>query len=521
MQVKELNATMKNPLSAPHTHFIATSEQSREMDRRTIEEFGIEGFTLMEIAGYSAAQDLLGRIDRGADGIYLCGKGNNAGDALVVARYLVHHGLGATLVFLSGTDDLSRDAETNYRLLQKIKQHDNNAVSINIIESWKDFDPHTTCDFIIDGMLGTGLDSEVRGNYGKAIAWSNDQQDATPVYAIDIPTGLHGDSGQVMGSCVNADATYSFGTLKQGFYLNQGPGHCGDLIYCELPFPNFLKDSCSSFLLDATYIHTNTGSSPRHKYEAGVLYVIAGSEGLTGAAMMAAESAWAQGIGAVILVTPHGNLPVYEKALPQIIKKAVGNRDDYFFKPGHLKEVTAALKEKEGTILLGPGLGREDQTVDFVHRLLNDHQGDFLIDADALWSLSQREGWQKPEGSHWILTPHPGELSAILHQSINDDFHRLGLVKKLAMEQNLTVVSKGMPAMIGTASGECYMTDYNTRKFSRAGFGDVLAGKIGAFWSQGHSPEKSSALALLDGKHILDELLKDNPDRIIEPKDFI
>jgi len=512
---------MKNPLSAPHPFFIATSEQSQEVDTRTIKEFGIDGFTLMEVAGYSAAQKLLKVVKSGETGLFFCGKGNNAGDALVVARYLLQHGINCTLVFISGIEDMSVDTQKNFDLLSYIIEKDEKAGSVTIYKSWDSYDPHTETDFIVDGMLGTGLNSEVRGNYNKAIQWINDTSPETKVYAIDIPTGLHGDSGQVMGSCISADTTFSFGTLKQGFYLNDGPAHCGETIYCELPFPNYLKDSCSSFLIDSDYIQLEAKSSPRHKYEAGVLYVIAGSEGLTGAAMLAAESAWAQGIGAVILVCPHGNLSIYEKALPQIIKKPVGERDDYFFKTEHLEEVTSILKEKNAKILIGPGLGRQMETTAFVHNLLENHTGDFIIDADALWSLAQKQEWKKPSASKWILTPHPGELATISHKSIKDDFQRLNLAKSLASNKAVTLVSKGFPVILGVEPGECYITDYDTRKFSRAGFGDVLAGKIGAYWSQGYSAEKSSALALLNGKHILDELLKDNSDRIIEPKDFI
>lgn len=505
-------------LNVPHPFYISTSEESRDMDSRTIREFGIDGFTLMEVAGYSAAQKLLPSVQAGTQGVFLCGKGNNAGDALVIARYLVQHGIHITIVFLSGTDDLSADTDQNLKLLQKIKEKDKNRGSISIIHSWPEFDPHTKPDFIIDGMLGTGLDSDVRGDYNKAIAWGN--KTSVPVYAIDIPTGLHGNSGKIMGSCLAADTTFSFGTLKQGFYLNEGPTQSGKIIYCELPFPNYLKKNCTSYLIDESYIRPDSGKSPRHKYEAGVLYVVAGSEGLTGAAMLTAQSAWAEGIGAVILVCPHGNLPVYEKSLPQIIKKPIGKRDDYFFKENHLHEAISTLKEKKGKVVLGPGLGRHESTVNFVHELLQQYTREILIDADGLWCLAQKK-WKKPEPAEWILTPHPGELSILLDKQIKDDHARLKVASHFASQKKITVVSKGFPVIVGTPASYTYLTSYNTNRFSRAGFGDVLAGKIGAYWSQDYSPEKSSALGLLKGKHILDELLKEDSGRIIEPTDFI
>ena len=506
-------------LTAPPSFYISTSKESQDIDALTISDFGIESFTLMEVAGYSAVRDLLARLKPASHGLFFCGKGNNAGDALVVARYLVQHGFSITLVFISGDGDLSEDTHKNYVLLQRVNEADSATGNLAFITSWQDFDPHTDADFIVDGMLGTGLDSDVRGDYNNAIAWSNES--SLPVYAMDIPTGLHGDSGKVMGNSITADLTYSFGTLKQGLYLNDGPGKAGEIIYCELPFPNHLKEICSAYLLDESYVQAEPGSAPRHKYEAGVLYVIAGSEGLTGAAMLAAQSAWAEGIGAVILVCPHGNLPIYEKALPQIIKKPIGKRNDYFFKSDHTEEVLNVLGEKKGKVLVGPGLGRDSSTVTFIRNLLERYEGDVLLDADGLWCLSRQDNWQKSDASTWILTPHPGELSNLLGRAIEDDFDRLQSVRKLSSEKNTFILSKGFPVILGTPAGEAYLTSYNTHKFSRAGFGDVLAGKIGAYWSQNNSPDKSSALALLKGKHILENLLETDSSRIVEPKDFI
>lgn len=507
-------------LAAPHSFYISTSGESRDIDAKTINNFGIESFTLMEVAGYSAAQNLLGRLEPGSHGLFFCGKGNNAGDSLVVARYLLQRGFDITLVFISGVNDLSDDTRKNYQLLQQIEEADTGENgNLSFLNSWSDFDCHTRANFIVDGMLGTGLDSEVRGDYNSAIDWINNS--GLPVYAMDIPTGLHGDNGMIMGKSVNAELTFSFGTLKQGFYLNDGPAKCGEIIYCELPFPNHLKDICSSFLLDESYVQADPDRSPRHKYEAGVLYVIAGSEGLTGAAMLAAQSAWAEGIGAVILVCPHGILSIYEKALPQIIKKPIGNRGDYFFKEEHAEEVISILKGKKGKVLMGPGLGRESGTVSFVHNLLQNYKGEIILDADGLWCLAQQEKWNKPDESEWILTPHPGELSTLIGQNIKDDYHRMQLVKKLSAEKDVCIVSKGFPVILGTPQIGTYLTSYDTRKFSRAGFGDVLAGKIGAFWSRNNSAAKSSALALLKGKYILENLLEKDSSRIVEPKDFI
>lgn len=350
---------VKETLDAPYSHYLFGADLSQKIDRRTIEEMKIDGFTLMEIAGSSAAKIILQDHNYNR-GIFLCGKGNNAGDALVVARYLIQHNIDVAIILISGSDDLSPDTQKNLTLLKKFN-HQN---KLTFFEGWEQFDPSDEFDFIIDGMLGTGLNSDVRGNYVDAIEWANKQHQ--PILSMDIPTGLHANSGEIMGTTITATTTFTFGGRKLGLYLNNGPEKAGTIHYCELPFPNAFKEECKTFLLDEKWVQFDRPIPNRHKYNSGVLYIIAGSEGLSGAAIMAARSAWAEGLGAVILICPKGMLSIYEQTLPSIIKKPIGDRNDLYFKDNHSNKVLEILSEKEGTLLLGPGLGREQSTVDFV-----------------------------------------------------------------------------------------------------------------------------------------------------------
>lgn len=474
----------------PHPYYLYNAEQSRFMDEKTISEFGIDGFTLMEIAGTRAADFIQSEIPSDSHGILFCGKGNNGGDALVIARLLSQQGYNITICFLSGTDDLSPDADKNFQLLQKLE------TEIEIL-SWDDFTPKEY-GFVVDGMLGTGLNSDVRAPYSDAIAWINQQK--APIFSLDIPTGLNTDSGKIMGTSVQADFTLSFGALKTGFYLNEGFDTVGEIILCELSFPNKYKHP-TACLIDDNWVEANSPSPQKrkHKYDGGVLYIIAGSEGLTGAGILAAKSAWSTGLGGVVLITPKGLLEIYEKQLVQIIKKPVGDLEDLFFKASHLDRVKEILSEKSGKLLIGPGLGRQPETIRFTQKLLQEFEGDAVIDADALFALSKEKNWQKPKNAHWILTPHPGELAGLLNTDIIDDAVRAEVIKKCASEKGITILSKGMPSMVGTESGDLYLTGYDTRVFSRAGFGDVLAGKTGAFWLKHRSAELGCSHALLDG----------------------
>lgn len=471
----------------------------------------------MEVAGQSAAEHIWSDARQGHQGLFLCGKGNNGGDALVVARYLIQKGVAAVVVFVSGRDDLSPLAQKNTELLHKIEQHDNQ-VKIKFVDSWDEFDQSLQPDFVVDGMLGTGLNSNLRGDIEKAVQWTNQQ--TVSCYAMDISTGLHADTGQAMGKAIQADTTFSFGTLKQGFYLNDGFKCRGNVQFCELPFPDHLKES-GTYLMDDAWIAPLNQQPAAHKYQAGVVYVIAGSEGLTGAAMMSAKSAWAAGAGAVILICPHGLLSIYESNLPQIIKKPVGEKNETFFKEKHLSEVLPITQQKEGTVLLGPGLGRREATVRFVRAFTQQNKKHCVIDADGLWALAQAEKWPLNDEADYMLTPHPGEFKMLLDKPFDDDFERLQQIKKIILQKEVALLSKGFPVIHGTKNGKIYLTGYDNRHFSRAGFGDVLAGKVTAYRSLGCAFDEAAVRALLTGKKRIEQLRRQQPGHKPEPKDFL
>ncbi len=481
-------------MNIPHSYQLFTAQGSRELDERTISEFGIDGFTLMEIAGTRAADFILNIIEPESSGLFLCGKGNNAGDALVVARTLSEHGIACTLYFVLGSDRLSPDCSKNLELLKKLGH------SITFVDSLEEL-KNSSFDFIVDGIFGTGLSSKIESPVKEVIEWTNGQHSTT--FSMDIPSGLSADTGEILGASISADFTLAFGTLKQGFYLDQGYDVCGDIILCDLPFPSTYKES-PTYLIDSAWVGMNPDTSKRkHKYDGGVVYIIAGSEGLTGAASLASNSAWATGVGGVILITPKGLLDVYEKNLVQIIKRPVGGDSDVFFKDSHLDTVLEILSEKPGVLLIGPGLGRAPETVSFVQSLLSAYEGKVVIDADALFALSENNEVKKHESANWILTPHPGELGKLTRGFGIDQTSRLEAASLLSNELNSVILSKGLPSEVVTGK-QVFMTGYDTRIFSRAGFGDILAGKVAGFWLSKKSMELACCFALLDGKEKAD-----------------
>ncbi|MEX0895077.1 MAG: NAD(P)H-hydrate dehydratase [Balneolaceae bacterium] len=499
----------------PYLYKICSASQSREGDRLTIEEFGLSGTTLMETAGLQAAQWISRKTGERAKGLYLCGKGNNAGDALVIARYLaMHHRHHCTVLMVSGEEDLSADADKNLALLKILSKQ---GLEVRFIEKLTEI-PDIKWDYILDGMLGTGLASELRSPYDQAVNWINSNRQESLVCAIDIPTGLHADHGRIMGDAVRADVTLSFGARKLGFYFNSGVDITGKIVQFYLSFPTqYLESTATVLLPELEWELPSVIHRGEHKYSEGVLYIIAGSEGLTGAAMMSAKSAWKSGVGAVFLISPKGLLPIYESALPEIIKMPVGNSDDTFFSTAHTEDVKELLNQRNGSLLIGPGLGRRQETLNFARDILSKFQGSAVIDADALLSIQQAK---KPAEASWIITPHPGEVRQ-LDREVSDDFARLAWVQKFSSDHGITVVSKGSPTLVGTREGPLYLTGYDTRIFSRAGFGDVLSGKIAGFLTMSKDPGLSSIHALLEGYRKASDKMGNEPEVPLEPQHLL
>jgi NAD(P)H-hydrate epimerase len=459
-------------LKHPYPFQLSSVEQCRDMDEKTIHEYGIDGFTLMELAGMQAALSISKLQPESTHGVYLCGKGNNAGDALVVARYLTEQFQHkVTICMVSGDEGLSPDCLKNLNLIKKIAEHSPRI----LVHSTFSSDLLTDADYAVDGLTGTGLKGALGDPFAEVVHKLN--KSGLPVYSMDIPSGLSGNSGIAEGACVKADQTFTFGALKTGFYFENAREYTGVVTLCHLPFPNHFRKT------EGVYFDPEWESSfpplkrtAQHKYKDGVVHVLAGSDGLTGAAIMAARSAWKSGAGAVILYSPAGLMDIYEKNLPEVIKKKTGNENDVIYKADYAAEVSGMINEKEGVILAGPGIGLQEESISFLKNVLSATNHSLVLDADGLALL--KDSHELLQGREVIITPHPGEASKYLGYIGKDGRSRMEWCKKYSTEHVFFTVSKGNPVIIGTPEGECAISGYDNSSFSRAGFGDVLAGRI-------------------------------------------
>lgn len=485
----------------PSAFQLASSEQSKRIDSETIEKLNLPGRMLMEVAGAKAAAIIQNDVRPGSKALIFCGKGNNAGDGLVVARFLSQNGITVDVVFAEGIQKFSPDTLVNYELLKKLRDTQNES-GINLHEDLPDLNSLPEADIIVDALLGVGIKNAVRSPYDLLIDYIN--QSGKKVYSLDIPTGLHADSGDILGNCARADYTFCFGTIKLGCYLNYGPAYSGQRIFCDLGFPQSSKSEIKRYVIDTDWVDQVElpVKSPRHKYEAGIVYVIAGSPGLCGAAVMAAESAWAEGLGSVSLICPQGLVDIFETHLIHQTKFVVGSKTDTVCKPIHLDEILKHINRREGTVIIGPGLGRNEDTADFVRQLVRNYKGKLVIDADAIWAVSNDLSVLNEKV---VLTPHPGELKYLVSESIDSSINRMFAVEDFCRKNQVYLLSKGLPNILSTPDGQSFITQYDSTIFARTGFGDILTGKIAAQWELTDNPVYSCTKALLDGKTRYDE----------------
>lgn len=478
--------------------FLYSSEQTRHLDHETISGFGYPGFTLMELAARGAADGISNRVGSHKAGLYLCGKGNNAGDALAVARWLnQNQNHSCHIHFLFGDENLTKDTALNLHLLKELSS---TGEAIQFTSgSAIDFSLNDSYHYVVDGILGTGVVGTLREPLPMIIQQINRM--SIPIFAMDLPTGLHPDSGLTNTSAIRASVTFTFGTNKTGFYLNNASNYTGEIEWIPLPFPRHLYRRERARLLTPGVDEPNdiVRSDSLHKYDQGVVHILAGSTGMTGAAIMASMSAWKSGAGAVLLYSPKKLTPVYETTLPQIIKVETGEAEDTCLVESHYEVIAETIKKKPGCLLAGPGLGQNPSTLRLLKRLIDEHEGPVLLDADGIAVFSSLESKYNKPNRDIILTPHPGEAATLLGTRFSNDYDRLLKAEKFASSNNVTLISKGNPTIITSPDSAPYITGYNTTPFTRAGFGDILAGQTATFLAISNNPVQAACLALLSG----------------------
>ena len=448
---------------------VLTAAQMREVDRRTI-EMGIPGVVLMENAGHRVVELLAGKFAPMAAHrvVILCGKGNNGGDGMVVARQLFTRFAPRALhvVLLAAPEDLKGDAAANYRMLQVCGCPVAREIPAEARLS----------TIVVDAVLGTGIGGPAAGDMLHGIREINRGFPLAKVVAVDIPSGMPSDSGQPLGEQARADCTVTFTAPKPAHVLAPNCDAVGELRVAAIGSPPSLYDADDSIWL--SLIQPAMFSrllEPRkragHKGSYGHVLVVAGSRGKTGAAAMCGMAALRSGAGLVTVASEESAIPVIAGHAAELMTEPLSS--------GRLAE----LVEKKDVIAIGPGLGTSAETVAMVRRAVAEFAQPTVVDADALNALAGSD-WSGA-GKVRVLTPHPGEMARLCGSTTAEiSAGRLAAARGLATARQAIVVLKGERTLIAFPDGRVWINPTGTPAMGTGGTGDILTGLISGLLGQ-------------------------------------
>jgi len=464
---------------------VSSVSEMRALDRTAIEEFGIVAELLMENAGQAVYYVISKEFGvKGKSFVIFCGLGNNGGDGFVVARK-IHSSGGAVKVFVLG--DPSKFKGAAKINLDIVSQLPIEVRRIESIEAVKTEVAH--CDGIVDAILGTGLTRDVAGLYRDVIELINESRKT--VFSVDIPSGVHGDTGKVMGAAVEANYTITFGLPKIGNMLFPGYDLGGKLYVSHISFPPSIYNA------DALKVEINLPLRlpPRdkdaHKGDFGKALFIAGAASYFGAPYFAALSFLKAGGGYSRLAAPRSIVPFIASKGSEIVfvPQIETSSGSIALKN---KRALLELSERMDMVILGPGLSLEEETQQLVRELAGEIDKLLLIDGDGITALCQDLQIVKGRKAETILTPHLGEMSRITKMSVREiDANKIDVLQRTARELNGTIVLKGAHSLIGYPDERVFINMSGNPGMATAGSGDVLTGTIAAMFGLGLSVQEA------------------------------
>ncbi len=477
---------------------IAMSREMREIDKTTMEWFGLPGVVLMENAGRAVADkaiEMLGE-PRGKIVFIVCGRGNNGGDGYVAARWLHNRGARVKLFLAMDREVVKGDALIHLETALRMG-----------IECFDHTEPRglekariavAFADLVIDALAGTGLHGELSTIYRDSIELMNSS--GKRILAVDVPSGVDADTGAVREKAVQAMATVTFGLPKPGVLLHPGAGFSGELLVAPIGIPQELLTAATirQTLVTAEYV---AGRLPRraadaHKGSQGHVLAVAGSRGLSGAAFLAAQGALRTGAGLVTVAVPESIFDVMEMktteamtlSLPETLAGGLG---------AEAVRQVRDFSDRVSVVLIGPGLGRQEETLEAVREMVRTLERPLVLDADALYAMAGQKETLAAAGGLAVLTPHPGEMARLTGLSVRQiQADRLGSARRAAAEWNSIVVLKGSRTVVAFPDGELFVNPTGNAGMATGGSGDVLAGMIAALIAQGLSSHDAAVVGV-------------------------
>ena len=469
---------------------VVTAKEMQELDRRAGAEYGVSSLILMENAGAGAVREM----DRFFPRLYrsrvvvVCGKGNNGGDGLVVARHLANRGATVQVFLLAKKGELKGDAATNLGIAEK------SGLPLFQVTTVQDLHAHREAlaagDLIVDAILGTGLTGPARGIAAEAIQLLNTL--GRPLVALDLPSGLGSDDGRIVEPCVRAHLTLTFALPKRSLLLYPAARYAGEIRVVDIGIPRVLLADHKLPLNLTEHEQVRAAFPPRdpdaHKGTYGHVLVLAGSPGKTGAAALCSLGALRIGAGLVTLAVPEGLNDFMEVKLTEVMTVGLPETEERTV-AFQARDDLLNLMEGKRVLALGPGLSTHPETIRLVVDLIRSAKIPLVIDADGVTALSRQKEMLSKASVPVILTPHPGELSRLLwvpKEEVVDK--RIPIAQKVASTYNVHLVLKGARTTVAEPGGQVYLNPTGNPGMATGGVGDVLTGMIAGLVSQGLAP---------------------------------
>ncbi|UWV47216.1 NAD(P)H-hydrate dehydratase [Acetivibrio thermocellus] len=469
---------------------VVTPVQMREIDSYTINKVGIPGIVLMENAAVRVTDEIL--KDYGSlvnkNIVLLAGKGNNGGDAFAIARHLCNKGANTVVFILAAKKDISGDARINLDILENM-----GVETVEVLEGndLTDMEKRLErADLVVDGIFGTGLKGGVKGFRGNVIKLVN--QKNKPVIAVDIPSGVDGETGEIEGECIKAYKTVTFGYPKFGHFLHPGCEFVGELVVADISIPDSVAQNfdIKSYVTDKETVSRLIPGrkADSNKGDYGRVLIITGSTGMTGAGCLAGTASLRSGTGLLYLGVPKTLSFIYECNLTEAVTLPLEDENKGFL----TKECIPMLleyMEKMDAVAIGPGLSTKEDVEDVVFSVVENCKVPMVIDADGLNLISRNLPVLKKARAPVVLTPHPGEMARLTGLSIGEiQKRRVGTAREFSEKWGVTTVLKGAKTVVASYDGRVFINPTGNSGMSTGGTGDVLTGIIASFIGQGLDP---------------------------------
>jgi hydroxyethylthiazole kinase-like uncharacterized protein yjeF len=460
---------------------ISRVEEMRELDRTAVEEFAVAEELLMENAGLAVCSAIEKELGiEGRKFVIICGTGNNGGDGLAIAR-VIHSMKGDAAVRILGSPDRFRGpSKMNFNIISRLPL-DVKQIDAGSMKSLKIELAH--CDAVVDALFGTGLSRNIEGVYLDVVRIINGS--GRKVFSVDIPSGVNGETGRLMGGAVKADCTVTFGAPKIGNLLYPGYGCCGKLYLSRISFPP------SHYCKETMKIEVNAPEKlPErdqngHKGDFGDTLFISGAAGYYGAPYFCAYSFLKAGGGYSRLAAPGTIIPSVAERGSEIVFVPQDETGSGSISLKNLESLIE-LSGKVDMVVVGPGMSLDGDTQELVRELVKNIKKPLLIDGDGLTALSADLDIVRKRRDATILTPHLGEMSRITGIPVGDiDERKIDVLQKESAALGAVIVLKGAHSLTGLPDGRIYVNMSGNSGMASAGSGDVLTGTIAAMYGLG------------------------------------